>query len=41
MKCDKCGGTMYWVRDNANGKVIRWCLNKNCSLYKYEISFSN
>lgn len=40
-KCSKCGTVLSFYREiSERGKVIKVCRNSSCTMYNYEISFS-
>lgn len=40
-KCTKCQEVLwFYAEDRARGKVIKVCKNPNCTMYNFQISFS-
>ena len=40
-KCTKCQEVLwFYAEDRARGKVTKVCTNPNCTMYNFQISFS-
>lgn len=40
-KCTKCGNVLsFYAEIPERGKVIKVCKNPNCTMYNFEVSFS-